>query len=187
MVVAGSLLSYARILSRSVSTQPREGGRSAVLRDRSDREDGSIDAITDVTHADAPAEKMLAAVDPGYPYLAVTSLLDTHLNNGSLQFVGYTADTPAGVVYGEALNNAFYDAPPVKEFRKKFPLAKFGGIKAFAAIAAEGVSRVRRQKDSQYRHSRVQASLSFRREGRVCSVDGELPAARGYRTEVDIA
>ena len=76
-----------------------------------------------------PAEKMLAAVDPGYPYLAVTSLLDTHLNNGSLQFVGYTADTPAGVVYGEALNNAFYDAPPVKEFRKKFPLAKFGGSK----------------------------------------------------------
>ena len=66
-----------------------------------------------------PAEKMLASVDPGYPYLAVTSLLDTHLNNGSLQFVGYAADTPAGVVYGEALNNAFYDSPPVKEFRKK--------------------------------------------------------------------
>jgi hypothetical protein len=76
-----------------------------------------------------PAEKMLASVDPGYPYLSVTSLLDTHLNNGSLQFVGYTADTPAGVVYGEALNNAFYEAPPVKEFRKKYPLAKFGGSK----------------------------------------------------------
>lgn len=76
-----------------------------------------------------PAEKMLAAVDPGYPYLSVTSLLDTHLNNGSLQFVGYAADTPVGVVYGEALNNAFYDAPPVKEFRKKFPLSKVGGTK----------------------------------------------------------
>jgi hypothetical protein len=76
-----------------------------------------------------PAEKMLAAVDPGYPYLSVTSLLDTHMNNGSLQFVGYTADTPVGVVYGEALNNAFYDAPPVKEFRKKYPLAKLSGTK----------------------------------------------------------
>jgi hypothetical protein len=76
-----------------------------------------------------PAEKMLAAVDPGYPYLSVTSLLDTHLNNGSLQFVGYAADTPMGVVYGEALNNAFYDAPPVKEFRKKYPLAKMAGTK----------------------------------------------------------
>lgn len=76
-----------------------------------------------------PAEKMLAAVDPGYPYLSVTSLLDTHINNGSLQFVGYAADTPAGVVFGEALNNAFYDAPPMKEFRKKYPVAKFGGSK----------------------------------------------------------
>src|SRR4051794_35002014 len=76
-----------------------------------------------------PAEKMLAAVDPGYPYLSVTSLLDTHLNNGSLQFVGYAADTPAGVVYGEALNNAFYDAAPMKEFRKKYPVQKFGGSK----------------------------------------------------------
>src|SRR5664279_3301242 len=35
-----------------------------------------------------PAEKMLASVNPGYPYMAVTSLLDTHMNNGSLHFVG---------------------------------------------------------------------------------------------------
>jgi hypothetical protein len=35
-----------------------------------------------------PAEKMLAAVDPGYSYLSVTSLLDTHLNNGTLHVVG---------------------------------------------------------------------------------------------------
>jgi hypothetical protein len=76
-----------------------------------------------------PAEKMLAAVDPGYPYLAVTSLMDTHLNNGTLRFVGYAADTPAGAIYGEVLNNAFYDAPPVKEFRKKYPLSKMGGTK----------------------------------------------------------
>ncbi|HYP14336.1 MAG TPA: hypothetical protein VEQ63_10475, partial [Bryobacteraceae bacterium] len=67
--------------------------------------------------------------DPGYPYLAVTSLLDTHLNNGTLQFVGYTAETPVGAIYGEALNNLFYDLPPVREFRKKNPLAKLGGTK----------------------------------------------------------
>ncbi len=76
-----------------------------------------------------PAEKMLAAVNPGYPYMAVTSLLDTHLNNGSLHFVGYTADTPAGVVYGEALNNLFYDSEPVRDFRKKYKLTKVGGAK----------------------------------------------------------
>jgi hypothetical protein len=77
-----------------------------------------------------PAEKLLASIDPGYPYLAVTSLLDTRLNNGTLQFVGYAAETPVGAIYGEALNNLFYEAPPVKEFRKKFPLSKIGGSRS---------------------------------------------------------
>src|SRR5260370_6042388 len=35
-----------------------------------------------------PAEKMLAILNPGYSYLAVTSMLDTHLNNGTMRFVG---------------------------------------------------------------------------------------------------
>src|SRR6476469_1571680 len=41
-----------------------------------------------------PAEKMLASVDPGYPFVSVTSLLDTNLHNGSLRFVDYNADAP---------------------------------------------------------------------------------------------
>ena len=57
-----------------------------------------------------PAEKMLASLNPGYSSMAVTSLLDTNLNNGSLHFSGYTADTPMGVIYGEALNNLFYES-----------------------------------------------------------------------------
>jgi uncharacterized circularly permuted ATP-grasp superfamily protein len=76
-----------------------------------------------------PAEKMLASVDPGYPFLSVTSLLDTNLHNGSLHFTGYTAETPAGVAFGEALDNLFYDAPPVKEMRKKYALTKLGGTR----------------------------------------------------------
>src|SRR3974390_1841133 len=74
-----------------------------------------------------PAEKMLASVDPGYPFVSVTSLLDTNLHNGSLRFVDYNSETPLGVAFGEALDNLFYDAPPVREFRKKYPLAKLGG------------------------------------------------------------
>ncbi len=74
-----------------------------------------------------PAEKMLASIDPGYPFLAVTSLLDTHLNNGTLSIVECNADTPVGVAYGEALADLFYDAPPVKEFRKRYTLQKLGG------------------------------------------------------------
>jgi hypothetical protein len=76
-----------------------------------------------------PAEKMLASVDPGYSFVSVTSLLDTNLHNGSLRFVDYTAETPVGVAFGEALDNLFYDAPPVREFRKKYPLAKLGGTR----------------------------------------------------------
>jgi uncharacterized circularly permuted ATP-grasp superfamily protein len=76
-----------------------------------------------------PAEKMLASVNPGYSHMAVTSMLDTHLNNGTLRIVGYNADTPSGAIYGEALNNLFYDADPVKEFRKKYKLTKVGATK----------------------------------------------------------
>src|SRR5581483_5059972 len=76
-----------------------------------------------------PAEKMLASVDPGYSFFSVTSLLDTHLHNGTVRFARYNPDTPAGVAYGDALSELFYDAPPVKEFRKKYALTKLPGMK----------------------------------------------------------
>src|SRR5579863_9364002 len=76
-----------------------------------------------------PAEKMLAAVDPGYPFLGVTSQIDTHLNNGTLRFARYIPDTPTGVAYGEALSDLFYEAAPVKEFRKRYRLEKLPGTK----------------------------------------------------------
>jgi hypothetical protein len=76
-----------------------------------------------------PAERMLAQVDPGYSFFSVTGLLDTSLNNGSLRFVSHNSDAPAGVVYGDVLADLFYDAPPVKEFRKKYKLSKLGGAK----------------------------------------------------------
>jgi hypothetical protein len=76
-----------------------------------------------------PAEKMLAAVDPGYPFLGVTSLIDTHLNNGTLRFSRYIPDTPIGVAYGEALSDIFYEAAPMKEFRKRYRLEKLPGTK----------------------------------------------------------
>jgi hypothetical protein len=76
-----------------------------------------------------PAEKMLAKVDPGYPFLSVTSRLSTHLDNGNLRFVDYNADTPTGVAYAEALSDLFYECPPVKEFRKRYGLIKSGGTR----------------------------------------------------------
>jgi hypothetical protein len=74
-----------------------------------------------------PAERMLAQVDPGYSFFSVTGLLDTNLNNGSMHFVSHHADAPMGVVFGEALADLYYEAPPLKEFRKKYKLTKLGG------------------------------------------------------------
>ena len=76
-----------------------------------------------------PAEKMLAAVDPGYSVAAVASLLDTQVNNGSLHMTGSQADLPSGVVYSEVLSSVFYDAAPVKELRKRYKLTRTGGSK----------------------------------------------------------
>ena len=59
----------------------------------------------------------------------MTSQLDTNINNGTLRFSSYIPDTPTGVAYGEALSDIFYDAAPVKEFRKRYRLEKLPGTK----------------------------------------------------------
>lgn len=76
-----------------------------------------------------PAEKMLAAVDPGYSIPAVASLLGSHVNNGHMHFKGSQADLPHGVVYSEILEDVFFETAPVKELRKKYKLAKTGSAK----------------------------------------------------------
>jgi hypothetical protein len=78
-----------------------------------------------------PAEKMLAAIDPGYDVPEVSSKLDLQINNGSLHVVQYNGDSPTGVAYSEGLSDIFYDAPPVKEFRRKYNLTRVGGKKPF--------------------------------------------------------
>ena len=74
-----------------------------------------------------PAEKMLAAIDPGYKTLEVTCRLDSHLTNGTLRLVQYNADSPTGVAWADSLSELFYNAQPVKDFRKKHSLSKVGG------------------------------------------------------------
>jgi len=80
-----------------------------------------------------PAEKMLALVDPGYPFLAVSSLLDTQLDGAAMRFVGYSAGTPPGVVYGPALADLFYNSPVVKQFRRQYNLVKLAGARPLAS------------------------------------------------------
>ncbi len=120
-----------------------------------------------------PAEKMLAGLDPGYPFLAVTSLLDTHLVNGSLCFVDYNADTPIGVAYGEALADLFYDTPPVKEFRKRYKLEKLGGKKHLLSALLKAWKHYGGKKQPSI------AILEFRQAFQA-SDDGEYALLRDY-------
>jgi hypothetical protein len=80
-----------------------------------------------------PAERMLAASEPGYSAFNVASHLHTNLNDTSLRFTGHSASAASGVIYGDALADLYYEAAPVKEFRKKFKLRKLGGTKPLLA------------------------------------------------------
>lgn len=130
-----------------------------------------------------PAEKMLAAVDPGYPFLSVTSRLSTHIDNGGLRFVDYNADTPTGVAYAEALSELFYDCPPVKEFRKRYRLTKSGGTKQLLQALLKAF------KESGRKQAPRIAIVEFRQPFQTADSD-ELVLLRehfrkaGYQTEI---
>src|SRR4051794_34402042 len=78
-----------------------------------------------------PAEKMLAAIDPGYEMSEVSAQLDLQIQNGSLHVLQYNADALSGAAYAEGLSDLFYDCPPVKEFRRRYNLTRIGGKKPF--------------------------------------------------------
>jgi len=88
-----------------------------------------------------PAEKMLAAIDPGYEMSEVSAQLDLQIQNGSLHVLQYNADALSGAAYAEGLSDLFYDCPPVKEFRRRYTLTRVGGKKPFldALLKAYGM------------------------------------------------
>ncbi|MCU1326277.1 MAG: hypothetical protein JWN34_1647 [Bryobacterales bacterium] len=78
-----------------------------------------------------PAEKMLAAVDPGYDIAEVSSQFDLQLQNGSMHVSQYSADALTGTAYADGLSDIFFDCPPVKEFKRRYNLTRVGGKKPF--------------------------------------------------------
>jgi len=78
-----------------------------------------------------PAEKMLAAIDPGYEMAEVSAQLDLQIHNGSLHVMQYNADALTGAAWSEGLSDLFYDCPPVKEFRRRYNITRVGGKKPF--------------------------------------------------------
>jgi hypothetical protein len=130
-----------------------------------------------------PAEKLLATIDPGYPFLAVTSLLDTHLNNGSLYFVQYNADTPVGVAYGEALADLFYECPPVKEFRKRYTLQKLGGKKHLENALLEAYKQFGGKRQPHIGILEFRQAFQTADQGEYLLLR-DFFRSRGYRTEI---
>ena len=82
-----------------------------------------------------PAERMLAAIHPGYEFFHVTSYLNTALHNGTLAFQNFQASSANGLAQGELLADLFYDTAPVKELRKKYTLTKLPGVKYLLSSA----------------------------------------------------
>jgi hypothetical protein len=130
-----------------------------------------------------PAEKMLASVDPHYPFAAVTSLLDTQMANGSMHFMQFNVGAPAGVASSELLADLFYNCPIVKEFRKRYQLAKVGGTKHLLRALLEAYKSFGKK-----RHPQI-AILEFRQPFQVTQSSEYLLLAEsfrraGYPTEV---
>ncbi|HZU26465.1 MAG TPA: circularly permuted type 2 ATP-grasp protein [Bryobacteraceae bacterium] len=131
-----------------------------------------------------PAEKMLASVDPGYSFLSVTSQLDTQLHNGTVRFLQYNSEAPSGVVYSEALSDLFCDAPPLREFRKKYKIEKLASTKPLM----QAVLRAWKEWGGKGRKPNI-AILEFRQpfataESNESQLIAEAFRREGYATEI---
>ena len=129
-----------------------------------------------------PAERMLAAVDPGYS-CNVSSVLDTALTEKSLKFTGYSSDLPDGVLQGDALADLYFDAPLVKEFRKKHKLKKLPGQKPLLTAILKAY------KESKGKQKRpniaiVEARLPFQSGASEHTVLAKYLSHEGYATQI---
>ena len=127
-----------------------------------------------------PAEKMLAAMDPGYDVPEVSSKLDLQINNGSLHVLQYSSDSPTGVAYAEGLSDIFYDSPPVKEFRRKYNLTRVGGKRPFLAALLKAYKQFGGTKKPHI------AILEFRSPSGASEFElfRDFFRKEGYRTEI---
>src|SRR5512143_3071543 len=64
-----------------------------------------------------PGEEALLALDAGYAEPSASSRLDSFFDNhtGSLQFVEYNAESPAGMAYEDELSEVFLSLPVMRE------------------------------------------------------------------------
>lgn len=80
--------------------------------------------ITDL--ALIPEEIRLLKYDTGYKAISAHSRLDSFLSpeDGTLHFVEYNAESPAGTAYEEGLGDLFETLPVMQEFSKRFTVSR---------------------------------------------------------------
>jgi uncharacterized circularly permuted ATP-grasp superfamily protein len=71
-----------------------------------------------------PGEEELLRIEPGLRRFSAKSRMDTFLTRDSFKFVEYNAESPAGIAYGDILQNIFYDLEPTRKLRERYPIAK---------------------------------------------------------------
>lgn len=129
-----------------------------------------------------PAERMLALLDPGYSFPHVASAFQFSANGAQLQSRNFQPVSTAGLAYGEHLSELFFEAAPIKEFRKKQKLHKLGGIKTLLSGVAKAWKGFGGKKQPNI------AIIEFRQpfqslEASESHVLVELFRTHGYRTE----
>ena len=72
-----------------------------------------------------PAERELAAWDPGYSRPSPLARLDSFVTPSSYQYVELNAETPAGGAYADTLSEVFLEMPVVRRFQERWRLRPF--------------------------------------------------------------
>jgi hypothetical protein len=108
---------YAQL--QEVCSRVAIAARQAVKFMLSDRPTRDLMAFT-------PGENALLALDAGYAEPSASSRLDSFFDNhtGSLQFVEYNAESPAGMGYEDELAKVFLTLPVMQEFGRKYRVTK---------------------------------------------------------------
>lgn len=70
-------------------------------------------------------EQMLAAIEPGFSRICVTSRWDSFWGEQGLKFVELNAECPAGVAYTDIMSQVYQDLPVMRRFTEKYRAEPF--------------------------------------------------------------
>jgi hypothetical protein len=72
-------------------------------------------------------EEEIISIEPGFRSPDASGRLDGFLDSrGDFSFVEYNADSPGGLLYGDALGEIFLEMEVVREFAKRYPVRRVG-------------------------------------------------------------